>query len=287
MTGKDIQITEVKGEKRKLRSILWMLVAWGILFIVMAAEVNLGLFGTILQEIGIAALIAAILGFTVHQYFSEALARDVFVATINHIFPKSLNSSIQWIYQFSKLATESITHVRLDKVGDDVICLTGSMERTIQSISLQSQDHKGHLSIDDWGVKGFKSSIIECYAEYEGKVYKPGELDISHVEKISQSTEQFELSSEKSSKHFSKWTEYKRINDALYITFSTPTKNPVVHVEIADGLDLDCIVEFGSHSGTAKKEVYANIWRLEETYLPTQHIRVRWWPKNSGKVSES
>jgi hypothetical protein len=73
----------------------------------------------------------------------------------------------------------------------------------------------------------------------------------------------------------SRWKEIKRHNDLVYITFSAPTIDPEIDVQLPEGFKAQR--SFGSAS-EAIEELSTGREVVRGTYLPHHYMIVRWWP---------
>ena len=231
----------------------------------------------VLPEIGIALLVASILGFTIQRWMNRDLAKDVFWASIGHMLRPELRSEISWICGFKFLATRSVLTVDIEPIGDDLVKVTTSVDREIENIGAEQQSLGNVFSIDEWGMPGHQSTITVCKIRKEGD--EPiGFRDITSDDAAEIRTKTAEVSLRPGERvHVSsQGIEYKRMNDLLHFAFTLPTLNPQIVVNVPS--TLDCRYYF-SHRGEIEKEQFTPRKTLKGTYLPSAHTGVRWWPK--------
>ena len=92
----------------------WILVGiaiFGIVIILITnfyiAEDRIGNWFTVINHIGIAFLVAGILGITIELFLSQRLAEDAFKATIGYLLPDELKPEMEWVYQQKTIANSS------------------------------------------------------------------------------------------------------------------------------------------------------------------------------------
>lgn len=232
----------------------------------------------ILPEIGIALLTASILGFTIHKWMSGEIQRDVFNAAIGHVLRPELREEIGWICQFDLLAIRSNLKVDIEEINDEVVKVSCSVDREIENISIHNNKTQNTISVDDWGIRGFKPNILDCQLIRRGKSNPFKEIDYTDASVISARTTQVTLRPGEKVRFLSKGVEYRRKNDLLHFAFTIPTVNPRIEVSASPSIEF----RYGfSHHGEQEEEPYASRKTLQGTYLPGMHIGVRWWPKDT------
>jgi hypothetical protein len=233
----------------------------------------------IVSEIGIAFLVASILGFTIDRWLKAEIRRDVFLASIGHVLLPEFRDEVSRIVGYALICERHLLLVKIESIGDGLVRITSHVERTIRNRSAYPQTMRNVTHMDEWGYqKAGASEIIECILEIDGVA-----IDANGPNKDAYSvyrhTTQKTLKPDQVSNLRSKYVEYKPVNDDLHYSFSTPTKNPEIEVQASD--DLDFIYSFGTPSENENVVVsrYAPRKQLTGTYFPHQAMRVRWWPK--------
>jgi hypothetical protein len=162
----------------------------------------------------------------------------------------------------------------------NIVKVESSFERLIRNRSAYPQTLKNYVSVDEWGrdAEG-KSEILECTMVIDGDTYSapvntPKVLEFS----IEVTTEERQLKPNQTCTLRTKWVEYKTINDTTFYHFSNPTLNPEIAVKPLQGMGVT--FGFGAPSDVEESH-YESRKRLAGTYLPHQHMFVRWWPKSA------
>jgi hypothetical protein len=231
----------------------------------------------IADDVGIALLVASVLGFTVDRWMKIDLTADAVQASLGHVLLPEFRSEVARIIGYKTICTKHTLLVHIEKVSSDVVRVTCSVERMVINRSSYDEDVKQFVHADEWGFKNHQSEILECGYELGN------EREIAHsrarddftvradVEKVAK------LKPGKSVRLFSKWIEYRRNNDVLYLHFNVPTTNPEITVRPSQELDVQ--IGFGNPDPTVEPHQYEIRKQLQGTYFPHQLMSVRWWPK--------
>ncbi len=230
----------------------------------------------IISEIGVALLVAAILGFTIDRWLKAELRTDAFLAAIGHILAPEFRSEVSRIIGYKLICERHNLVVEIAPVATNIVKVTSSVERVIRNKSAYPQPIKNFVHLDEWGYANIKSEIVECFFELEGKKFLMGE-PIVDAYTIQVRTEEQQLEPDQTVTLCAKWIECKNINDVVYFHFTNPTINP--EVEVKNAQELDFIIGFGTPVQNVEPSHYTNRKRLVGTYFPHQNISVRWWPK--------
>jgi hypothetical protein len=236
----------------------------------------------IAPEIGVAFLVASILGFTIERWMRAELRRDVFLASIGHLLPKEFRAEVSRIIGYTLICERHHLLIDIEHAGDGVVRITSSVERTIKNRSAYPQKLRNVAHIDEFGYQEIgQSEIVDCVLEIDGVATNAGEPQIDAYSVYRQTPERT-LQPDQVANLRSKWIEYKPINDDLHYGFMSPTVDPEIEVHVPD--DLACIFGFGTPSENALESKYRPTKRLIGTYFPHQAMRVRWWPKRPPKA---
>jgi hypothetical protein len=234
----------------------------------------------ITPEIGIALLVASILGFTIDRWMKAELRTDVFLASIGHILAPEFRAEVSRIVGYSLICERHFLLIKIKSIGTGLVRITSHVERTIRNRSAYPQSIRNITHIDEWGYqKAGASEVVECILEIDGVPTGADEPKKDAYSVYRQTTEKT-LKPGQVANLRSKYVEYKPINDDLHYSFAAPTINPEIEVQVSD--DLDCIFNFGTPTENAENVVvskYAPKKQLIGTYFPHQAMRVRWWPK--------
>jgi hypothetical protein len=123
----------------------------------------------ITPEIGIALLVAAILGFTVDRWLKAELRTDAFLAAIGHILAPEFRAEVSRIIGYKLICERHSLLVEIAIADANIVKITSSVERVIRNKSASPQPIKNHIHIDEWGYVAGRSEIIDCVLEIEGQ----------------------------------------------------------------------------------------------------------------------
>src|ERR1700688_3977903 len=85
----------------------------------------------ITPEIGIAFLVAAILGFTIDRWLKAELRTDAFLAAIGHILAPEFRSEVFRIIGYKLICERHSLVVEIAPVATNIVKVTSSVERVI------------------------------------------------------------------------------------------------------------------------------------------------------------
>lgn len=230
----------------------------------------------IAHSIGEALLVSAVLGFTIDRWFKQELVHDVFQAAVGAILRPELREEVNWIVGFKWLAIKCKLHLKIEDMGGGIVKVTSTSERVVENISSHPEKTRAAIATDEWGVKDRVSQILQCALVKDGESprqhtgVKQGEWSISAA------TEEVSVDRGKSVTLYYKVVEYKHINDECRMAFQIPTKNPEIEVEISETLEFSSGF---SHRAEVIEQPLANRVTLNGTFLPSQSMGARWWPK--------
>src|SRR4030042_848978 len=92
----------------------WSIIRWlipvallGVILILIGnfCEQQLGTWAFIIRDVGIAMLVAAILGVSIDLYLRQRLTEDVFKVAMGYILPEELRPEMEWVYKKNIIAT--------------------------------------------------------------------------------------------------------------------------------------------------------------------------------------
>jgi hypothetical protein len=265
----------------KRRLILAGLFALGVLFIALAQHFPSRLWqheilAEITKEIGIALVIAAVLGGTVDTAFKIELVRDAFFAAFQYAFPPPLRGEILRIMRYRLICEKHFLLVRLEEIDKDTVRVTCEVNRRIKNVGSSPEKIRPRLHIDEWGFAE-KSKILECRMEMSDGTKVVGNLKRTTDPTILFEGKEMSIEPNEHVTLISKWTEVRRANDLVYFQFSHPTVDPEIEIPPLSGFTITR--SFGSAS-TKIEEVFSGRQVLSGTYLPYHYMVVRWWRTN-------
>ncbi len=162
--------------------------------------------------------------------------------------------------------------------GSDHLRLTTIIEKTVRNISPQSEQLRGMIHIDDWGLDE-RSRILECTATIDGTTV--GRLEPTQVlenRSVRGQTNLFDVGPGKTVHLTNISVEVVHRNQDLSFIFQTPILNPVIDATEAPS-DLDFEYDFGIHAPDIIRETHSRRRELKGIHFPLQRMRIHWWPK--------
>jgi hypothetical protein len=240
----------------------------------------------IVPEIGVALVVASILGFTIDRWMRAEIRTDVFLASIGHILAPEFRAEVSRIVGYSLICERHLLLIKIESIGNGLVRITSHIERTIRNRSAYPQSIRNITHMDEWGYqKAGTSEVIECILEIDGVTIGADEPKKDAYSVYRQTMEKT-VKPDQVAKLRSRYIEYKPVNDDLHYSFAAPTVNPEIEVQVSD--DLDFICNFGTPTEIAENVVvskYAARKQLIGTYFPHQAMRVRWWPKQKKEAT--
>jgi hypothetical protein len=239
----------------------------------------------IAPEIGVALVVASILGFTIDRWLKAEIRRDVFLASIGHVLLPEFRDEVSRIVGYALICERHLLLIKIETIGGRLVRITSHVERTIRNRSAYPQSARNVTHMDEWGYQNVGASeVIECILELDGVAIDADEPKKDAYSVYRQTIEKT-LKPDQVANLRSKYIEYKPINDDLHYSFAIPTKNPEIEVQASD--DLDFIYSFGTPTESENVVVskYAPRKQLIGTYFPHQAMRVRWWPKQKKEAT--
>lgn len=272
----------VGGDVEKDDAVIWRTWPYTLACLIIALLFLVGgeflherhLLSHILSEVGIAVLVAGIVGTAIDWIFSKRLAEDVFKATVGYLLPDELKPELQWIYDQAIICTESRQEYEFIK-QDTTVIMNITCHRTLKNIGRSKQSLTLGAGIDKGFSPDYSSRFLEFGYILDGHEQRKGEGDLALPADewaIQTPTEQVSLLTGQEVTYWWKSTQLKRSVDDDHIVFSYPTVNPLVIIRTAEGL----IVEVKVAHREKLKSLGSGEYRLAATLLPDQHIQVRW-----------
>lgn len=253
----------------------------GVFLVAVAHEAPWPLLMKIVEEAGMALMIAAILGGTVDGLFKTELVRDAFLATFRYVARPELLDEVLRIIRYRLVCDSHRWLVKIEIIDDDAVRVTCETHRKIKNVGASAEPVRAYIHIDDWGFKCEKSKIHRCEIVIEGKGVIYGEEKLQTDGTLMYSTDHFPLNPKKYCTMISKWTEVRRHNDLVYVNFQCPTIDPEIEVQLPKGFKAT------RSFGAASTEIESTISDRETargTYLPFHVMVVRWWPEKANDV---
>jgi hypothetical protein len=278
-----MQSADIPKARVRLWFVLGGLAAFGVVAIAGSHWVPWKWLEGVVKEIGVASLVAAILGLTVDQALKVELVRDVFYAAFRYLLPSELKDEVARVIGYRFLCTDHRTLVEIVPIVDtDLVRVHMKTERLLKNVSYQAEPIRNHFALDEWGYPGHQSTVERCSMEFGGEVVE-GEDNPEYKGKLDargKITAERTIKRGETVKFVTIGSEVCRNNGQLFMAWRAPTVNPVVDVSIPDGFGHEC--NFGVPYAKAVTSSISKQYRLDGTQFPGQHVRVRWWKIESS-----
>ena len=85
----------------------------------------------IVPEIGVAFVIASILGFTIDRWLKAETRRDVFLASIGHVLLPEFRDEVSRIVGYALICERHFLLIKIESIGSGLVRITSHVERTI------------------------------------------------------------------------------------------------------------------------------------------------------------
>ena len=237
----------------------------------------------VVKEFGVAFLIAAILGGSIHVYLERDIAKDAFEGAIGYVLPPDVKEAVRFLSGLEWFAEEFSIIMKIERVDGDLVKATVKIRKFLRNITNISLPIKSTIHIDDWGHKE-KSNILECELQSGSGVTKRFDSEKIKYENMTvyAETEEVQIRPRETVTLLATAVEFKHLNDDLHFAMPYASKSPEIYVEITD--------DFEHHAGfsaTIPSERHPHTYKyvLKGFCLPWQRAVVRWWPKEPEKNS--
>jgi hypothetical protein len=237
----------------------------------------------VFHDLGIACIIAALLGGSIDPYLRQGLTRDAFEGAMGYFLPDDIKEAVRYMGGIDWFAEEFSLTVKLEKIDNDTIKCTIRTRKYLRNISNGTKSIKSNIHVDEWNHSEQKSHIVSCEAKtssvtkhlnpesvrmFDSTVY--GETELVNVH----SREAIELLAEA--------VEFKSLNDDLHYALGYMARSPEIYVEPLQGFEIRAGI---SADAKIQKHAHMPLYKLPRFYLPWQRMMVRWWPANGDGVS--
>jgi hypothetical protein len=273
------RLVELWNKKWPLWLVLAAFFVLGLLCIVLPAvhhvQADLG----IMRDIGIALLIASLLGISVDIFLKRGIAKDAFEGAVGYVLPEKAKEAVHWLAGIDWFAEEFSLTVDLKIIKPDLIRTTIRVRKLMRNITNLSQPIKSFIHVDEWGREE-KSDILGCEIRTEARGVLET-LDPASIKRknssVYGSTREIRIGAGEAVELLATAVEYKRFNDDLHFALGYAARSPEINVsaladfEIGGGISTDIVQE---------KHPHLFRYRLKGFYFPWQRMMVRWYPKD-------
>ncbi len=231
----------------------------------------------LMHELGIAFVVASVLGATIEITLVTKLSRDVFEATLGYILLPDFRNEVARITGYKFLCEHHFLLIEVTLWSAHVVEVTTSIERRGRNITAYPEKLFAYLYIDDWGFADGLSRILECRLIANNRHFEGHKVTAEASSRVKWQSDEAEIGPSGTFTMLSKYTEYRRDNDVVYYFFGMPTKNPEIEVRLPP--ELDYSISFGGADPAIERSQYADGSQSNGMYFPHQAMSVRWWPK--------
>ena len=247
--------------------------------ILIAHWIAWGIISEVVRDLGIAVVIASILGITIYRWIKGDIVNDAFEAALGGLFPEDFRDEVRRLMGYNLVCESHHLEISIKLSHENTVRVETKIERHIKNIGKATAETRPFLHADEWGFEE-KTIIIESKIILEDGTTIKGEPTPTTGSRLLYSGESCDIKSGHTYKSVSRFSETRRNNDIVTFHFMTPTRNPVIEIEI--DRTLDHFIEFGTANEKWEKAEYSNRYTLKGTYFPHQKMTVRWWPKTSN-----
>jgi hypothetical protein len=263
--------------KWPLWSILLMFLVIGALLVLIEHD---GFF----HEVGVAFLIAALLGFSIDFYLHRSIAKDAFEGAMGYFLPSDVKEAVKYISGIDWFAEEFSLVVKLERLPDDFIKCSLKVRKFLKNVSNDTNEINSYIHIDDWG-HSLRAQVISCTiktASAEDKMIKE-RIDNSGYTRHGE-TKKLPVYPGNTVECLAEAVEIKRTNDDFHYVLAYCARSPKIYVEAPD--ELEVLVGLNA-AAPLQKHPHTNLYEMPSFYLPWQEIVVRWFLKDAPLCSNT
>ena len=152
-----------------------------LVILLLIGSVLLFIFGESLShaiaEVGIALIIAAILGLTVERALKTDLVQNVFLAAFNYVLPDELKDEVARVINYRFLCRKQVVVIEGTLIDGDNMRISISVERFIYNITHHPEPFRPFVDIDEWGVQSHPSYLDYYMVEMNGNFWDAKRLE--------------------------------------------------------------------------------------------------------------
>jgi hypothetical protein len=248
---------------------------------------GLGAWAYLIEGFAGSLIIAGIIGFSFDRFLKHAITKDVFEAALGYLLPPELKEEMRWLYGNKIMCKEHHQIIDIERIDDAFIRMRVKYDRTFRNVGSSSEDLKLSLGVDEWFHKTEKSKILRFGFIKDGKrTERCGkELITERIDdhlRVNQEDifNKIKIEPGEEITHWGEYEEIKPVNGDHIFSFLYSTQNPRVTVQINEN-EFSYRAGFASRKKMEAEKIGNNVWRFVGLMLPHQHIRVRWWEKNT------
>jgi hypothetical protein len=232
---------------------------------------------TITRELGPGVFTAGILAWLVEPFFRNEFARDAFLSAFRYVLPEEFKEEVQKILANVYVSEKHTWKVGIEKIDEVTVLVTTTFERTIRNRTSSEHKRGGYYTIIEYNYQNGPAQILECAIESEQQQINSFTVK-NHGDWLeANTTVELKIAPGKIATLSGKAQQYRRTNDSIWETFTTPIVSPEIEVSIDDEY-FGYRVEFGT-KGDVQDAKYSHRHTLSAVYFQGQYMHVRWWPK--------
>ncbi len=276
---------ESAERKERRAALLWRLAAFGLfgLALVMLRhafqdyeELAFGM----MEEIGKAFIVAAVLGWAVDRALKQDLVRDAVEASLGYLLPPQLRDEMNWVYGQDLIAEQTFNLVLEHQPEEHTVIVHATYDRIIRNLSNETKKVRIAGGTDEWfRNRPAKIKTAEYRFLRDGK-YQPivqlptrvaeGGHGYGNEEKIDLRPDEMI--------HLTVAYELPCPDNGMEsLTYRYPIENPIVQVRVPETLKAHINIRHRDHSYSYRDwETGYLSSRLNGTLLPHQDIYVLW-----------
>ena len=270
-----------------------IMILFGLLFLIISYEwqagfhfANFELIRHLLNEIAIAVLIAAILGWVFDWWLHKKAFDDIVSAAVGYLLPETVRAEMNWISELNIIYTNYHHKFEILPINDELVWLKESIRYDIVNKSDTPLNFQFTRSIDEWHHPGEKSKILLFAYRLDNKVSEYSESRLAKFIHDDGWALRFIYKGIKIKKDKPVTVSYeteqvRRKSDRENMIMTRLVENPQIEIVVPDSFLYDINVQHRK----ILDQIPPHNYRLNGTLLPYQGISFRWWPKNQTEIN--
>jgi hypothetical protein len=233
----------------------------------------------VVREFGIAFLIAAILGGSIHLYLEQDIAKDAFEGAIGYFLPPDVKEAVRSISGIEWFAEEFSWTVELENFDTDLIKVTSKIRKYLKNITHSPLPIRSSAEVDEW-KHSEKSYIVECELRTSSQTVKFDPDKVQYNDStLAAETGEVIIGAGEYVELLATTVQFKKLNDDLHFAMRYATKEAKIIIsKCPNGFE-----RWGGFSTDlhTEKDPHRDEFVVKGFCLPWQRAIVRWWPKET------
>jgi hypothetical protein len=253
---------------------------FGLLVIVLSFmwHDNIGNWSLVVTEVGIAFLVASILGYVIDTQLKKRLVEDAVQASIGYLLPEALKKELNWVYDQKFLVNQTYT-IRLEHLPDkNVVLFHGNVVRRAKNISGEKSKIIIAGGCDEWARPYCESQLINSGYILNGETHlfttKKQAISLSYGD----GEKEIIVDPEETIESFFSYSVPMYESGLEVLTHRYPIENALTTVEVPSTLAAVVTyshrLKFDNDAEPASGFISRS---MEGVLLPHQDIRVQWY----------